>query len=208
MKIRCHLYAIFMLWNRSGGIFPERETCTINDSNLRGLQEGRTHMKRVGVWAIGMGLVVTVLLLTVAPGDAEEKGGTPSCTLATLKGRYLFGGIATLLPPAVPEQSLLAVAGYHIFNGDGTGIDIVTAIIDGVSVENNLGDHPDRSRYDISYTVNSDCSGTYTVHTVPPAPPGPSFGIFIAPNGEELTVIGTTPGFILVQGPNRRVSSK
>ena len=141
-------------------------------------------------------------------GYAEEKDHAPTCTLATLKGWYLFGGIATLLPPAVMEQSLLAVAGYHIFNGDGTGTDIVTASLNGVSVENNLGDHPDRSEYDIKYTVNPDCSGTYTVYTVPPAPPGPSFGIFIAPDGEELIVIGTDLGIILVQGPNRRVSRK
>ena len=60
-------------------------------------------------------------------------------------------------------QSLLAVAGYHIFNGDGTGTDIVTGSLNGVSVENNAGDHPDRSEYDIMYTVNPDCSGTYTV---------------------------------------------
>ena len=165
-------------------------------------------MKRVGLWAIGIGLFLSVGLLTVQQGSAEEKDHASTCTLETLKGRYLFGGIATLLPPAVPEQSLLAVAGYHIFNGDGTGIDIVAASINGVSVENNAGHLPDRSEYEITYTVNPDCSGTYTVHTVPPAPPGPSFGIFIAPDGEELIVIGTDPGFVLVQGPNRRVSRK
>jgi hypothetical protein len=150
-------------------------------------------------------------LLTIEQGYAEDKDHAPTCTLETLKGRYLFGGIATLLPPAfgmTEGQSLLAVTGYHIFNGDGTGIDIVAASLNGVSVEKNLGDHPDRSKYDITYTVNPDCSGTYTVHTVPPAPPGPSFGLFIAPDGEELTVIGTDPGFVLVQGPNRRVSDK
>ena len=158
-------------------------------------------MKRVSLWMLGIGVCITVGLLTVQQGYAGEEDDGPTCTLKTLKGRYLFGGIATLLPPAVPEQSLLAVAGYHIFNGDDTGIDIVTGSINGVSTENN-------NEYDIKYTVNPDCSGTYTVHTVPPAPPGPSFGIFIAPDGEELIVIGTDPGFVLVQGPNRRVSRK
>jgi len=153
-------------------------------------------MKRVGIWAIGIGLVVTVGLLAVAQGDAEKKDGTPTCTEATLKGRYLFGGIATQLPPAVPQQSLLAVAGYHIFNGDGTGTDIVTASINGVIVEENF-------ETPISYTVNKECTGTYTVPSE-----GLSFGIFIAPNGEELIVIGTNPGSVLVQGPSRRVSRK
>ena len=167
-------------------------------------------MTRVGRWMIGIGLFITVGLLTVEQGYAEEKAHEPTCILNTLTGRYLFGGIATVLPPAfgVTQPSLLAVAGYHIFNGDGTGTDIVTASLNGVSVENNVGDHPDRSEYDISYTVNPDCSGTYTVHTVPPAPPGPSFGLFIAPTGAELIVIGTDPGVVLVQGPNRRVAPK
>jgi hypothetical protein len=145
--------------------------------------------------------VALAFLVLVLPGYAEKKDDTPTCTLATLKGRYLFGGIATLLPPAVPQQSLLAVAGYHIFNGDGTGTDVVTASVNGVSVENNFGNHPDRSKYDITYTVNPDCSGTYTVPAA-----GVSFGMFIAPDGAELIVIGTAPGTILVQGPNRRVS--
>ena len=153
-------------------------------------------MKRVDLWMIGVGLFITVGLLTVEPGYAEKKDDTPTCTLATLKGRYLFGGIATLLPPAVPEQSLLAVAGYHNFNGDGTGIDVVTARINNTFLAENLVTP-------ILYTVNPDCTGTYTV---------PSddlhFDIFIAPTGEELIVIATSPNFIAVQGPNRRVSRK
>ena len=165
-------------------------------------------MKRVGLWAaIGIGLFMTVGLLIVQHGYTEEKDDAPTCTLKTLKGRYLFGGIATLLDPADPNplvtQQLLAVAGYHIFNGDGTGTDIVAASINGVSVENNAGHLPDRSEYEITYTVNPDCSGTYTVPAA-----GASFGLFVAPNGEELVVIGTTPGVVLVQGPNRRVSRK
>src|SRR5262245_25371488 len=146
-------------------------------------------MKRVSLWMIGIGLCITMGLLAVESGEAENRDDTPTCTLATLQGRYLFGGISTVLPPAVPQQSLFAVAGYHIFNGDGTGTDIVTAIINGESVEKNAGENPDRSEYDITYTVNPDCSGTYTVPAA-----GISFGLYIAPHGEELMVIGTTPG--------------
>jgi hypothetical protein len=160
-------------------------------------------MKRVGLWMIGIGLSLGVGLLAAEPGYAE-KGDTPGCTLATLKGRYLFGGIATLLPPDSGEPSLLAAAGYHIFNGDGTGTDVVSASINGQSVENQFS-NPARSEYHITYTVNPDCSGTYTVPSVVPVL---SFGLFVAPNGEELVVIGTTPGFVLVQGPNKRVSPK
>jgi hypothetical protein len=141
---------------------------------------------------IGLGLFITMGLLTVEPGYAQE----PTCTLETLKGRYLFGSIATLLPPAVSEQTLLSVAGYHIFNGNGTGTDIVTTTINGAIVEDN-------SVLPMSYTVNADCTGTYTVHSG-----SVSFGLFIAPDGDELMIIGTTPGFVLVQGPSRRVSDQ
>ena len=139
-------------------------------------------------------------LLTLGAGQGLMFGGDggdkPACTLATLKGRYLFGGTATLLPPAAPQAMLLAVAGYHIFNGDGTGTDVVTSTLNGSILSANFVGP-------IIYTVNPDCTGTYRVPSE-----GIEFNIFVAPNGEELIVIGTTPGFVLVQGPNRRVSEK
>ena len=115
-------------------------------------------MKRTGLWIIGMGLFLSMALLAAEQARADG----PHCTLKTLKGRYLFGGIATLFPPATAEPALLAVGGYHIFNGDGTGTDVVSATINGQSVENQLS-NPARSEYDITYTVNPDCSGTYSV---------------------------------------------
>jgi hypothetical protein len=70
--------------------------------------------------AITIGIVASV---EVGPGYAgeSEKG----CTLATLNGQYLFAGSGTLYPPAfgVTAQSTATSAGYHIFNGDGTGTD-------------------------------------------------------------------------------------
>jgi hypothetical protein len=168
-------------------------------------------MTRVSLWMLQIGLFITVGLICVKPrhpASSEENRpaqdeDTLTCTLETLKGRYLFGSIATLLPPAVPQQSLLAVAGYHIFNGDGTGTDIVTAIINGESVEKNAGENPDRSTYDTTYTVNPDCSGTFTVPAA-----GVTLGLYVAPNGEELITIGMNPGDVSVSGPNRRVSRK
>jgi len=137
-----------------------------------------------------------------APQGPSGATHAPKCTVATLKGRYLFGGVATLVPPASGGQALLAVAGYHVFNGDGTGTDFVAASINGQSIERQFSE-PDRSVFDITYTVNPDCSGTYTV-----AGDGASFGLFVAPDGEEVIVFGTAPGVVLVQGPNRRVSPR
>jgi hypothetical protein len=139
-------------------------------------------MKRVGRWAtIGIGIFVMVGLITVAQGSADDKGH--GCTLKTLKGRYLFALNSTLLPPAfgVAEPTPSSAAGFHVFNGDGTGMDIVTFRLGGVTVlENSLAP--------ISYAVNSDCTGSYTVLNG-----GPSFGLFIAPDGESIAAISTDP---------------
>ena len=71
-----------------------------------------------------------------------------------------------------------ADAGFHIFNGDGTGTDIVTFRINAVTVLENQA-------VPISYTVNADCTGRYTTLV----PGGPSFNLFIAPDGESIAVI-------------------
>jgi hypothetical protein len=154
-------------------------------------------MKYVSLWMIGIRLCITVGLLTAKHGYAEEKDHAPTCTLATLKGRYLFAQSGTLLPPAfgVTEPTPGHAAGFHIFNGDGTGTDIVTFRLGGVTVlENEVTP--------ITYTVNADCTGSFTV------PNGPSFGLFIAPNGEAIATIATAPPGNEASDIARRVSRK
>ena len=150
-------------------------------------------MNRVGLWALGIGVLVSVGPLAVERGYAGDNDG--KCTLATLKGRYLFAGTGTLLPPAfgVTEPSLSSAAGYHIFNGDGTGTDFVTFLINGIIV-------PVTSPISTTYTLNSDCTGTVTVLG------GPHADIFVSPNGDELAWINTDPGVVAVLGPDRRVA--
>ena len=154
-------------------------------------------MSRLGVWAIGIALAITVGFLTVEQGYAKEAADEPTCTLNTLEGRYLFGGIVTQLDPDDPDplvkQQLIAVGGIRTLNGDGTGTDLVTVTINGVLVRENFVTP-------ITYTVNEDCSGAITILAT-----GESIGIFIAPHGAELMTIGTTPGSVAVS-PSRRVS--
>jgi hypothetical protein len=137
-----------------------------------------------GLSAVSIGVLVSVGLLAVEHGYADENDRTTKCTRATLKGRYLFAGTGTRLPPAVEEPTPTASAGYHIFNGDGTGTDFVTFVINGNVV-------PVPSPSPVTYTLNSDCTGTLTVV-----------------NGEELATINTDPGVVNVNGPSRRVGPK
>jgi hypothetical protein len=154
-------------------------------------------MKRVSLLAIAIGVVVTLGLLGIERGSAG--GENPTCTVATLKGRYLFATSGTLLPPAfeVKEPTPGASAGFHIFNGDGTGTDIVTVRI-GTEIVLRKAAAP------ISYTVNADCTGSYTVRV----PNGPSFDLFIAPTGEAVAVIATAPKGNQVSSIDERVSRK
>src|SRR4051794_23271057 len=104
-----------------------------------------------------------------ASDDGEGKKKDPPCSVKTLKGRYLVADKVIILPPAfgVTVPTTGANAGYHLFNGDGTGTDTVTLRVNGTTVlENQV--------VPISYTVNADCTGTITVLI----PGGPHFGIF------------------------------
>jgi hypothetical protein len=154
-------------------------------------------MKRVGRWAAAVGVIASVGLLAAEQGVAFD--GTPKCTLATLKGRYLFGGgTATIFPPAfgVTDVSIGAAAGFHIFNGDGTGHDYVTFTLNGINQHvpspNNL-----------TYILNADCTGTYAVEA-----PGPTFDIFVAPDGSEMTAVNTDQGSASSYTSSRRVAPK
>jgi hypothetical protein len=140
-------------------------------------------MKRVGLWAMKVGLMICAGIGTIELGYADEKEHAKTCTVATLKGRYLFASNSTAFPPVVKQPTLEARAGYRIFNGDGTGTVILTLSQNGVITI------PD-SRVDLSYTINSDCTGTYTVLN----PAAPTVEIFVAPNGEEFVAIETSNG--------------
>jgi len=143
------------------------------------------NMKRVGLSAVRMGVLVSVGLLTVEKGFTEEQHAM-RCTLDTLKGRYLYALTGTAFPPAagVTEESAAARAGSRIFYGDGTGTTIATTSVNGVIIAADL-------HSDLSYTVNADCTGTLDVLSA-----GAHQEIFIAPNGDEMTVIETDPGHV------------
>lgn len=136
--------------------------------------------------------VVTSAAALAAPNQEQ-------CTLATLKGRYLFAGSGMILPPAfgVTEPTPGADAGFHIFNGDGTGTDTVTLRVGSkIVIENAV--------VPISYTVKADCTGAYKVLI----DNGPSFDLFIAPKGESIAVIATGGPGNYPARIDQRVSSK
>ena len=139
-------------------------------------------MNRIGLCVMGIGLLSCMGVCTVEFAYADEKDHATTCSLTTVKGRYLFASNGTNFPPAAKQQQLFARAGYRIFNGDGTGTIITTTSENGVIVLADL-------LSDLSYTVNKDCTGTYEVLST-----GATAEFFVAPNGEEMAVILTGKG--------------
>ena len=150
-----------------------------------------------GLFAIA-GLSLSGTRAVSAKQNSQGSDGNPVCTLATLQGRYLFADSGMLLPPAfgVTTPTLAADAGFHTFNGDGTGTDTVTFRIGGNIVLENVA-------APTFYTVNANCTGKLTVlHG------GPSFDLFIAPDGTEFASISTAPAGNYPASIGRRVARK
>ena len=146
-------------------------------------------MARVGLWATGIGVLISVGLSTVEQGYTEEKEHATTCSLTTVKGRYLFVVNGTYFPPAAggKVESLFTRAGYRIFHGDGTGTFIATTNVNGVITSAD-------GHGDLSYTVNADCTGTFKVQVAPGVQA--TSEMFIAPNGDDMTIIATDNGHV------------
>ena len=157
----------------------------------------RRLLSRTAPVVLGAGLVAVVGLSLSGTLTASNDADHRACTLATLKGRYLFASQGTLLPPAfsVTQPTPAAHAGFHLFNGDGTATEIVTFDIGGVAVLDNVV-------IPFQYTVNEDCTGSYSL------PGGLYFNLFIAPDGEEFASIPTAPLGGVLTTVDRRVSRK
>ena|SRR6266853_475157 len=149
--------------------------------------------------AFAAGLVAIAGVSLSGSLAASNDDGPRRCTLATLKGRYMFAFSTTILPPAfgVTEPTPSNAAGFNTLNGNGTGTDTVTLTIGGHVVLQNVV-------VPTSYVVNPDCTGTYSVLV----PDGPSFDLFVAHDGEEFASIVTGPPGNTGAGISRRVSAR
>ncbi len=160
------------------------------------LSTRRRFLRRAIPVALAAGLVATAGLSFSRTVSASHDDDHRGCTLATLKGRYLFADSGTVHPPAfgVAQPTPGLDAGFHLFNGDGTGTDTVTFSLGGAIVLDHVV-------VPLSYTLNADCTGTLSVIG------GPSFGIFVSPDGEAIASIATDPGNFLASIV-RRVSRR
>jgi hypothetical protein len=151
--------------------------------------------------SIGSAVVIGAGLL-FQPAQAGQ-GGPPTCSLATLRGVYMFAqsGYATAAAngPLVPG----GVTGEDIFYGNGKFDSLATISLGGQIFQAVAAPG--------TYTINpnsdnppSRCTGTVTVKMQPNAP-DVHLNIFIQPDGDQFFTIQTDSTNVLA-GIIQRVS--
>jgi hypothetical protein len=126
---------------------------------------------------------VTALALTVAPmAKAEGKG----CSNATLKGTFADKDTGFLTAPPAMAGPFAGVS-IQTYDGNGTLTTTGIASLNGTIVPvTSTG----------TYTVNPDCTGTYTVQISPIGLTAHGFFV-IDDSGNELQIIVTDPGTVI-----------
>jgi hypothetical protein len=141
---------------------------------------------------IDVGILLAIGLLILGVGRPEQALSDRPCSLQTLKGTYLYHCAGVQLGGDQPAH--FAFAGYDHYNGDGT----VTGVFS-YSDKDNILHHVS---YSGTYTVNPDCTGTYT--TVDENGISGNLDLFFGRDGEEVTFVFTDPG-VVDAGVERRV---
>jgi hypothetical protein len=145
-------------------------------------------MNRRGLWAGGVALILLVVgaaaLSTVGAGYAKDENASSraKCSVATLKGTYLFAQNGVRIKNN--DQRPFALAGYDVFDGQGE--------VKGVDSGNFNGEVFRNDRFTGTYTVKANCTGTVTFRD------GAAIhgDIFIAPDGSKFAFVRTDPEFV------------
>lgn len=114
-----------------------------------------------------------------------------ACGVYTLRGSYLFATHGWNIVGGVAQPKAI-VEGID-FNGDGTLVSPFATVSINGTIIHSAGTPG-------MYTVNADCTGTLTFTA------GPSFDIFVEPNGKQLWMIQTGPAPAVFEGTATRVT--
>jgi len=143
-------------------------------------------MKNINSAAVGKIFTVAAALtlaFAIAPTvQASDKG----CSNSTLRGSYAQSGTGVITAP--PDQAgPFANVGTLFFDGLGG--------LTGALVVNTNGSTSPVTETG-TYTVNSDCTGTYTVQIAPFGITSQAF-FAIDANGDELQILVTDPDSVI-----------
>ena len=124
-----------------------------------------------------------------AAGVSQTAGQQPACTVRTLSGSYVFSASGFNISGGVQQPK--AIVEVIVFHGDGTlNVSAATLSLNGLIIRSlpSIG----------TYTVEDDCSGKIAFD-------GPTYDIFVAKDGDDISMIQTNPNTVF-QGLATRTS--
>ena len=123
--------------------------------------------------------VISVSSASAGP-VAAHPAGSGSCSLATLRGTYLFAGDGWSVSGSTSTP--LAFAGSEHFGGNGH--------LKGTSTSSFGGTITRGTAFTGTYTLAANCTGTFTIGTTL------HFDLFTTPSGNAFTYTQTDPGSV------------
>jgi hypothetical protein len=155
-------------------------------------------MKRVGLWAtIGIGIFITVGLLTVKPGYAKEKEREPMCSNKTITGEYGFSYSGQIL-------EFGPIVGVAMFSFDGHGN---VSLLDHTLINGVPQSAPFARFSSGTYTVNEDCTGVFVINFTDGTPPL-NASMLVLDGGREIRDVVSDAGTAITAVGVRRDSSR
>ena len=138
---------------------------------------------------IAQTLAIAALVVLAFGMASTAKAADKGCTNASLKGTFSDKDTGWIYP--APNAAPLPFAGVNVDTFDGNGNLTSTGTS---SVAGNVMSGTSKG----TYTVNSDCTGTYTVMA-----PGLTIHAFfvIDDSGNELQIVITDPGTVILCVP-------
>ena len=127
-----------------------------------------------------------------ASSSAPAEGQGRVCTVRTLRGSYVFSATGFNIVGGVPQPK--AIVEVIAFNGDGTlEVSAATVSVNGVIIRSlpSFG----------TYTVEDGCSGAIMLN-------GPTFDIFLSPDGDVISMIQTNPNTVFQGVATRRSKTR
>ncbi len=138
---------------------------------------------------------MVVALAALAGCDGGHRGeAQATCSLATLKGRYIFAYDGfNVSGPAAADRLPFAAAGHETYNGDGTVSGFSTTSSNGVA---------SAAAYSGTYTLDGDCSGTTTL--TDESGVTTHYVIVVQQNGLVVGYVGTDANVVTAGYESRR----
>ena len=165
-------------------------------------------MKRVGLWAaIGIGIFITVGLITVKPGYAGTKEHEPMCSDKTIKGEYGFsysGQIPDFSENTAVLIPKIPIVGVAMFSFDGHGN---VSLLDHTLINGVPQSAPFARFSSGTYTVNGDCTGVFVINFTDGTPPL-NASMLVLDGGREIRDVVSDAGTAITAVGVRRDSSR